>query len=276
MTELKYKFTYDTLFKTLFVKFPRLLKRLVAATLGIAVDSISEFAITNPDIPPGAIGDKFCHLDITMALNGQLINLEVQVEDRKDYRERSLYHFARVYSSALQSGSLYSSLPRVVIISIVDFLMFDCAEYRSEFRPIEVDRHELLSDKLAMLYFEVRKLPKVSDLNSELEFILSLFRAKTEEDLNQLEALEVPVVKQAIRAYREVVVSPEFKELERLRFEASCNEASALEDAARKEREKWQCVVADKDAALADRDAALADRDALIAKLLARLGEAPR
>jgi hypothetical protein len=100
MTELKYRFTYDTLIKLLFVKYPDLLKRLVATILGIAVDSITEFIITNPDIPPEAIGDKFCKLDINMVVN--------------------------------------------------------------------------------------------IDVNSELEVMLSLFRAKTEEELQQLERLEAP------------------------------------------------------------------------------------
>jgi hypothetical protein len=54
MTELKYKFTSDTLFKMLFVKSPHLLKRLVAAALGISVDSVTEFKITNPEIPPNS------------------------------------------------------------------------------------------------------------------------------------------------------------------------------------------------------------------------------
>jgi len=169
-----------------------------------------------------------------MVVNGQKVNLEVQVEDEKDYAERSLYHWARIYSSALKVGQPYSTLPRVIIISILDFIMFDCAEYRSEFGAFEVNRHELLSDKLAMLYFEVRKLPKDIDKENELELMLSLFRAKTEEELKQLEDLEVAVVTQAIGAYREVVVSPEFRELERLRFEALSNEASALANAERK------------------------------------------
>ena len=234
MAELKYKFTYDVLFKLLFQKYPDLLKRLVAATLGISLDSISEFIITNTEIPPEAIGDKFCKLDISMIVNGQRANLEVQVEDEKDYSERTLYHWARVYSSALKVGQQYTALPRVIIISIVDFIMFGCEEYRSEFGALELSRHELLSDKLAMLYFEVRKLPKVIDKNNELELMLSLFRARTEEDLKKLEALEVAVVTQAIGAYREVVVSPEFRELERLRFEARSNEASALANAERK------------------------------------------
>jgi hypothetical protein len=111
---------------------------------------------------------------------------------------------------------------------------------------------------------------------------------KTEEELKQLEALEVAVVTQAIGAYREITVSPQFREIERLRADARHNEASALANVERKERERWQRIVAEKDAAfattladkdaafataLADKDAALADQDALIAELRARLGE---
>ena len=258
MTELKYKFTYDMLFKLLFVKHPDLLKWLVAAVLGITAGGITEFEITNPDILPDTIGNKFCKLDINMFVNGKKVNLEVQVENEGDYPERTLYYWARLYSSALKAGAPYSSLPRVIIISIVDFLMYDCAEYYSEFLPLEARRHELLSDRMAMLIFEVRKLPESIDKENELELMLSLFRAKTEEELKQLEALEVPIVTQAIGAYREMVVSPEFRELERLRADALHNEASALLHAAKVEREKWQGVIADKDAEIADKDAEIA------------------
>ena len=193
-----------------------------------------------------------------MVVNGQRVNLEVQVDDEKDYPERSLYYWARLYSSALKTGQHYSMLPRVIIISIVDFIMFNCAEYRSEFGALELNRHELLSDKLAMLYFEVRKLPKDIDKTNELELMLSLFRANTEEDLKHLEELEVPIVTQAIGAYREVVVSPEFAELERLRADARHNEASALHHAAEVERKKWQGVVDEQATRIAELEAQLA------------------
>ncbi|MDR1205821.1 MAG: Rpn family recombination-promoting nuclease/putative transposase [Peptococcaceae bacterium] len=275
MTELKYKFTYDTLFKLLFVKFPDLLKRLVAAILGITADSITDFRITNPEIPPESLNDKFAHLDINMTVDGQRVNLEVQVVNEGDYPERTLYYWAREYSSALHTGNPYSSLPRVIIISIVDFLLFDCAEYYSEFRPLETTRHELLSDRMIMCYLEVRKLPKDIDVENELELMLSLFRARTEEDLKQLEALEVPIVTQSIKAYREITVSPQFRELERLRADALHNEASALANAQRngiaigekQADEKWQGVVANKDAALADKDAEIMRLRAMIGEI---------
>ena len=64
MTKLKYTFKTDTLFKMLFVKHPVLLKNLVAELLRIKVESIGQFVITNPEMPPESLGDKFCRLDI--------------------------------------------------------------------------------------------------------------------------------------------------------------------------------------------------------------------
>ncbi|MDR0445853.1 MAG: hypothetical protein LBH17_02290 [Oscillospiraceae bacterium] len=63
--------------------------------------------------------------------------------------------------------------------------------------------------------------------------------------------MEVTIGNQAIGAYREIVVSPEFKEVERLRREALSNEASALEHARRKEAEKWHDIVSDQAAEIA-------------------------
>jgi len=61
MTELKHKLTNDILFKMLFVKYPNLLKRLVAVLLGIRHEDITQFEITNPDMPPETLGDKFVY-----------------------------------------------------------------------------------------------------------------------------------------------------------------------------------------------------------------------
>ena len=80
-------------------------------------------------------------------------------------------------------------------------------------------------------------------------------------------------MKQAIGAYRQVTATNEFKEIERLRSRARHNEASAIGNAQRKEREKWQGVVAEKDAVLAEKDAVLAEKDAVLAEKDAVLAE---
>ena len=287
MTKLEYTFTNDTLFKTLFVKYPELLKRLTAELLGIRIDSIGRFDITNPEIPPESLGDKFCRLDINMTVDGQRVDLEIQITDEGDYPERSLYYWARDYSTALGEGRDYKELPRTVIISIVAFKLFDCVEYHSEYQVLEITRHTPLTDKQVMHYFELPKLPEVVDAEDELKLWLTLFKAETEEELKRIEELGAPIMEQAIKAYRHITATDEFKEMERLRSRARHNEAAALRHAAEVEREKWQGIVADKDAMLADQGAILADKDAmladhdttiteqaaLIAALRARLGE---
>jgi len=266
MTELKYKFTNDILFKMLFVQYPDLLKKLVAALLSIPFESIEEFVITNPEMPPEVMGEKFCRLDINMTVNGQRVDLEIQVDDEGDYPERSLYYWAREFSTALGVGEQYINLPRTIIISIVAFKMFNCVEFHSEFQALEVTRHEPLTDKMSMHFYELPKLPKSISKEDGLKLWLTLFNAKTEEELKQIEALEVSEMKQAIGAYRQVTATDEFKEIERLRSRARHNEASAIGNAQRKEREKWQGIVAEN-------EATIAEQAALIEELRSRLGE---
>jgi len=47
---------------------------------------------------------------------------------------------------------------------------------------------------------------------------LALFNAETEEEIKKLKVIEMPVMKQAIEAYRSITASSEFRENERLRF----------------------------------------------------------
>jgi len=256
MAKLEYTLKNDTLFKMLFVRYPGLLKRLVAELLGIKFESIGQFEIRNPEMPPQSLGDKFCRLDINMTVNGQRVDLEIQVRDEGDFPERTLFHWAREYSTALGEGGQYHELPRVVIISIMAFKMFDCADFHSEFQALEVTRLTPLTDRLSLHYFELPKLPAPVGKDDELRLWLALFKAETEEELRQIEALEVPIMEQAIGAYRSITATSEFREMERLRSKARHDEAQALHHArcegAREADEKWQSVVAEKEAAVAE------------------------
>ena len=231
MSKLQYTFKTDTLFKMLFVKHEDLLKKLVAALLGISADSIQQFVIQNPDISPENLEDKFCRLDINMTVNNQLVDLEIQICNEGDYPERVMYYWAREFSSALSTGEGYSVLPRTLIISIIDFNLFNCVEYNSFFQPLEVTRHTLLSDKMGFHFFELKKLPNEITEDDSLLLWLSLFKAETEEELERIRELEVPEMEQAINAYYTITASPEFREKERLREKARHDEAQALHHA---------------------------------------------
>jgi len=60
---------------------------------------------------------------------------------------------------------------------------------------------------------------------------------------------EVPIMSAAVKAYRHVAASPEFREMARLRSKARHDEAQALNNARREERVKLQGVI-DEQAAI--------------------------
>lgn len=228
MGKLRYTFKTDILFKMLFVTHLELLKQLVAALLGFALESIEEFDVRNPDMLPEVLGDKFCRLDINMLVNGQRVDLEIQVANLGNYPERVMLYWAREFSTALPAGQDYSMLPRTIIISIIDFNLFNCEEYHSFFQPMEVNRHTLLSDKMGFHFFELKKIPEKVSGKDPLLLWLSLFKAETAEELKKIKEMGVPTMEQAINAYYDITASPKFLEIQRLREKAGHDEAQAL------------------------------------------------
>ena len=210
------------------------------------------------------IDDKFCRLDINMTIDGQIVDLEIQVSNEGDYPERSLYYWAREYSSALGEGGKYADLPRTIIISILSFRLFEGDNFHSEYQALETTIHKPLTDKLSLHYFELPKLPEGVTADDGLKLWLALFNAETEEELKKIEAMGVTVMNQAIGAYRKVTATGEFRELERQRHYAALNRNSALYNAEMKGKaegkaegkaiadKEWQSVVADKDAEIAN------------------------
>ena len=124
-TQLLYTWKSYVLFKMIFVKYPDLLKRLVCVLLGISYSSVEKFELIDTEIPPEEVGKKFCRLDVNMTIDGKLINLDIQINNEGNYPERLLFYWAREYSSALKAGHNYALLPKTIVISIVDFMMFD-------------------------------------------------------------------------------------------------------------------------------------------------------
>ena len=267
MTRLKYTLKTDTLFKLLFTKYQDLLKRLVSELLSIKYESIEQFNIVNPEISPEELGKKFCRLDVNMIVNGQKVDLKVQVSDEGNYPERSLFYWAREFSTGINEGDDYALLPRTIVISILGFNQFsDPKKIHSEFQCLETTTHEPLTDKQVLHFYELSKLPPLDSTDSGRDLWLKLFNAETEEELAEIEKMGVPIMSEALQAYRHVAASDEFIQIEKMRSKARHDEAQALRNAERREREKWQGVIADKDNENAELRRQLAELQSQLAK----------
>jgi len=265
MADLAYTLTNDILFKSVFTQHQDLLKSLVAALLSIEQNTIDNFKVTNPEIPPDTIEEKFCRLDINMIVNDQRIDLELQVANEGDYPERSLYYWAREFSSSLHEGEKYLTLPKTIIISILSFKLFKCSEYHSEFQALETTRYEQLTNKMSLHYFELPKLSDTLEPTNQQSCWLQLIKAKTEEELERLKKLGVPIMEQVIEACQTISNTSEFKERERLRSLARHNEAAAVYNAEQRGEQRaekrLQDVIAKKDALIEELKAQLDKRN---------------
>ena len=129
--------------------------------------------------------------------------------------------------------------------------------------------HEPLTDKMVLHFFELKKLPPLNSTDNSRDLWLKLFKADTVEELEKIEEMGVPIMSEAIVAYRHVSASPEFKAIERMRSKARHDEAQALSNAAQQaaesERAIWQGVVAEKDTEIAEKDTEIAEKDTEIA-----------
>ena len=205
-----------------------------------------------------------------MTVDGKRVNIEIQIEDEGNYPERSMFHWAKIFTSSLPAGDDYSLLPKTIVISILGFGQFACKEAHSEFAPMEINRHEILSDKQRYHFFELPKLPDIDsiDTGSEKDLWLALFNSDTEEELEKLIVKGGEIMSQAVEAYRGITATEEFKHLEIIRARTRHDEAQAINNARKQRDVHWQGVVAE---VVAEKDTIITDKDALIAKLQAQL-----
>ena len=114
--------------------------------------------------------------------------------------------------------------------------MFDCAEFHSHFKLLETNRHETLTDKCSIHFFELKKINKNINENNRMELWLQLINAESEEELAMLQETNVPVIQKAVMVIHKMSADEKMQEIARMREKALHDEASALKSARDEER----------------------------------------
>jgi predicted transposase/invertase (TIGR01784 family) len=227
------KLKLDVIFKAMFGRQENenLLADFLSQMLEIPRESIHKIIMDNVELLPDNYADKFSRVDLKMQVDEKVVNVEMQICDESNFRERTLYYWSKIYSSELKSGEDYSKLRETICINIVNFNLFDCTEFHSHFKIIEKNRHEVLTDKFAIHFFELKKIGKNPDKNKPMELWLQLINAETEEELNMLENTNVREINQAIVVLRELNADEKMRYISDMREKALHDEANALNSA---------------------------------------------
>ena len=231
----------DLAFKKIFSENKQLLRALISAALDVPAADIQDMQLGNTEILPQDLNNKFCRLDLKVTMKGRVVDIEVQLNNHGSFQSRALYYWARLFSGSLESGNDFSRLPETIVISFIDFDLFGCSEYHSHFVLKEAARNEVLTDKLAIHFFELAKLPREIDKNKEIELWLKLIDAETHEELWELEGVGNgnDEIKEALEYVKKLNADEEFKARLEMREVALLEERSALSFARDDEREKF-------------------------------------
>lgn len=221
----------DVIFKKLFTSDETVLTSFLEDILDMQKGSIKKLKVVNPNILPSALDGKQGSLDLKMNVDDEVVNVEIQLKNEGDFRDRSVYYWAKMYSDELKKGKKYSDLKRTIAINILNFDLFECDEAYSSFNLLETTRHEILTDKCSILFFELTKVNNKVDSRDRKKLWLQLINAETEEELEMLDKSGVPEIQKAVVILHEMSLDEEVQEMARLREKWIFDETSAISNA---------------------------------------------
>ena len=218
----------DIIFKILFgnPKHPNLLIYLLNAVLRTD-PPITSVQIKPTEITPEVVGKRGIRLDILAETSDhEIINVEIQKKDEHNMKERSLFHWSRIFSGQAVVSEKYQDLKKTVCINIVNFEQFEDSRYWHQYFLMDAETKEKMTDLLEFHFFELtkfKKRPEDSPIRFWLEFIDDPFADKFREKYH----LE-PIYKEALERYKETIADPEVQEMLRLQQKADMDFKSAV------------------------------------------------
>ncbi len=225
----------DVIFKRIFgdVKHKAVIIRFIADLLELPPESIKSITIDNVELAPEYLNMKFSRLDLKMQVDERIVNVEMQVNYEPDFKERTLFYWSKLYSEELGTGDEYGELKQTICINIINFELFDCEDYHSHFKIKESERDEVLTDKFAIHFFELKKIGKYKK-NKPMEEWLNLINAETEDDLMAIQQnTNIPEIRDTIVMLRKLSADDKVRQVAYYREKQQHDEASALGHARR-------------------------------------------
>ena len=221
----------DIIFKKIFTENEDMLQSFLADILDIPYDDIQDIIVAKQELTPETIDGKFSRLDLNLKVADKLINVEIQLKGNNDYRDRTLFYWAKLYTSELKSGETYGQLKKTICINIINFNMFDRSDYHTEIVTSIKDTGEIFSDKFSIHFFELKKVGKKVNPNNRRELWMQFLNADSEEDFEVLKQTNVPIMNKAVNIIYDLSEDTKIREMARLREKALHDEASALANA---------------------------------------------
>lgn len=186
---IPYGMTNDYMFRAVLQSNNKVLRGLICSLLHLSEQKVASVEITNPVILGEAVTDKEFRLDINVILNNHtLINLEMQIANKLNWRERSVMYLCRSFDQ-LNRGESYLEAKPAVHIGFLDYTLFEeQPEFYASYKLINVKNHQKYSDSLTLHVVDLSRIDLATeeDKRYHIHEWAMLFKATSWEEIKML------------------------------------------------------------------------------------------
>ena len=183
--EVQLKVTNDYIFKKIFAKKGNesILKDLLNSILQIKIKSIEVIADTN--LERQLESNKLGILDLKAKVDEDtIVNIEIQIINRYNMIERTLFYWSGLYYNVLQKGEDYKEIKKVIAINILDYNEFDEGPYHEIAKLRREYLYKILTDKIEIHFIQIPKFKKQrKDMKTKLDMWMDFISQIDEKEV---------------------------------------------------------------------------------------------
>ncbi|MEZ3443936.1 MAG: Rpn family recombination-promoting nuclease/putative transposase [Lachnospiraceae bacterium] len=246
--------TNDYMFRAVLQTNKKVLAGIIGALLHVDPESL-DVEIQNPIILGQSFENKDFILDIKVLINNKSkLNLEMQVVNYGNWKERSLSYLCRSFDN-IDKGEDYIFAKPVIQVSFIDFTLFpESPEFYATYKLKNIKNNKIYTDKLQLSIMELNNINLATEEDHlyKLDKWAAFFKAKTWKELKAMAATN-QYMEAAVNTIYELSSDETIRELCRRRAENEAYERYVMA-----EIERLKLANADLLQANADKDMEIA------------------
>ena len=195
--------------------------------------------------------EKSSRIDIKVVADNRIIDIEMQIKNEYNMKDRSLYYGAALYHEALEEGIDYKDSKEVIVISILSFNLFKNGNYLVRGRIMRDDiKDEVITDKLSFYYIQLPKFLKQRDKKRKKLAQWLYFISQRDKGELEMAVKENEKIARAEKLREEAVANEQAKRMlwlkEKARFDEMMNKRGAYLKGEKKGEKKGKMEIAKK------------------------------
>jgi len=176
----------DLVFKLLFgdARNTGPLTDFLKATLDLPVEDFLDIVLVDPHLTGESVDDKRGILDVkAKTATGKMIDIEIQVTERPQMRERIVFYLSRMVAEQIGRGESYRKIERSICILITDYVQIpENGCYHNRYRLYDPKSGSEFTDLMEVNTLELPKLPHNTDGTALWDW-LKFLAARQEKEL---------------------------------------------------------------------------------------------